>query len=238
VRDDSPVSSAAGSRSRADSPAGAASLPRHGPHSGARPAGLPRRLAAVAYDALLLVALAMLLTGALLVFTHGEAIAPGNLPYRLALLALGIGYFTWFWRKSGQTPGMRAWRVRVVRSDGGALRTRDALLRAVTALVSWLALGLGFLWAAFDRAKLAWHDRLSRTRLVRVEPSAYPRERDADDEGEDADGEPADEHGRQVEDGAARGHRLGADVVDDAEQHADHQALPGTGAAQRPEDER
>jgi uncharacterized RDD family membrane protein YckC len=229
---------AAGSRSRDDSPAGAAPLPRAGPGSGARRAGLLRRLAAIAYDTLLLVALAMLLTGTLLFATHGEAIAPGNLPYRLALLALGLGYFVWFWRTGGQTPGMRAWRIRAVRRDGGALRTVDAALRAGAALLSWLALGLGFLWAAFDRGGLAWHDRLSRTRLVRVEPSAYARERDADDDGEDGDGQPADERGRQVEDGAARGHRLGADVIDDAEQHADHQPLPGARTALRPENER
>jgi uncharacterized RDD family membrane protein YckC len=31
-----------------------------------------------------------------------------------------------------------------------------------------LCLGLGFLWVLYDRDKLAWHDRLSGTRLVRL----------------------------------------------------------------------
>jgi len=34
------------------------------------------------------------------------------------------------------------------------------------ALVSLLPLGLGFLWILFDPEKRAWHDRLSRTRVV------------------------------------------------------------------------
>ena len=36
----------------------------------------------------------------------------------------------------------------------------------LTALLSWGALGAGFLWILVDRNQLAWHDRLSGTRLV------------------------------------------------------------------------
>ena len=36
---------------------------------------------------------------------------------------------------------------------------------------SWLALGLGFLWQLWDKDKLAWHDRLSGTHLVRCDPT-------------------------------------------------------------------
>jgi uncharacterized RDD family membrane protein YckC len=33
-------------------------------------------------------------------------------------------------------------------------------------LLSWLPLGLGYFWILFDREGRAWHDRLSRTRVV------------------------------------------------------------------------
>ena len=33
------------------------------------------------------------------------------------------------------------------------------------AILSWAPLGLGFLWQLWDKDKLAWHDRLSGTRL-------------------------------------------------------------------------
>ena len=41
-----------------------------------------------------------------------------------------------------------------------------ASLRFVAALLSWAAVGLGFLWQLWDRDRLTWHDRISGTRIV------------------------------------------------------------------------
>ncbi len=137
----------------------------------ARP-GLLRRLAAMLYDALglfgvLVVASALVVLPAGLAF--GYQIPRDSLGFRLYLLAIILGYFAWPWVKGGQTLGMRVWRLRVIRADGTWLRLRDALLRLAAALLSWAALGLGFLWVWVDREGLAWHDRLSGTRLVLVD---------------------------------------------------------------------
>lgn len=131
-----------------------------------------RRLAAMFYDALclfgvLVVASALVILPAGLAFDH--PIPPDSLAFRLYLLAIILGYFVWPWVKGGQTLGMRIWRLRVVRGDGSGLGLGDALLRLAAALLSWAALGLGFVWAWVDREGLAWHDRLSGTRLVSVE---------------------------------------------------------------------
>jgi uncharacterized RDD family membrane protein YckC len=40
-----------------------------------------------------------------------------------------------------------------------------ASLRFFAAILSWLPAGLGFWWQLWDKDKLAWHDRLSGTRL-------------------------------------------------------------------------
>jgi uncharacterized RDD family membrane protein YckC len=200
--------------------------------------GLLRRLAAILYDSFLLLALAMLVTGALLLFTGGTAIAAGNPAYRVLLLALGFGFFTTFWVTDQRTLGMRAWGLRLERFDGGRPGWRDAFVRAVAAVGSWAILGLGFLWVLVDRERLAWHDRLSRTRLVITPRSAHAGERDGDDQAEDHDREPAHEGGRQLEHGAARGERARADEIREPDQHADHESLSRAGAAQRPEDER
>jgi uncharacterized RDD family membrane protein YckC len=63
---------------------------------------------------------------------------------------------------------MRVWRLRVVRRDGQPLKLKDALLRYVAALLSWGVCGLGFIWILIDREHLAWHDRISKTKLVLV----------------------------------------------------------------------
>lgn len=137
------------------------------------PAGLLRRLGAMLYDGLLLLALLMVATGLFLPFTGGEAISPRDDPalefvYRAVLMLLTVGFFGIFWTRRGQTLGMASWRMRVEREDGALLNWGDTLLRLAAALLSWLPLGLGFLWILVDHERRAWHDRLSRTRVVVV----------------------------------------------------------------------
>ena len=133
------------------------------------PPGLLRRLGATAYDALLLFALLMMLSYPYVWLTSGKP--PGPLIktlYQLYLLAICFFYYGGFWVRGGQTLGMRTWRLKLVRGDGGPVTWIDALKRFGFAWVSLLCLGLGFLWVLFDRDKLAWHDRWSGTRLVRL----------------------------------------------------------------------
>lgn len=137
-------------------------------------AGLLRRLAALLYDMLLLVAVLMTVTWLLLPLTRGEAITRETVGafeylYRALLLGLIVAYYGFSWTRSGQTLGMLAWRIRVVRSDGGGLlRWRDVLLRLAASTLAWLPAGLGYFWMLFDREHLTWHDRLSRTRVVKA----------------------------------------------------------------------
>jgi len=125
------------------------------------------------YDSLLLLALLMIVTALFLLTTGGEAIDPRTQPvlefiYRLVLLLLIVGFFGVSWTRSGQTLGMATWRLRVEREDGRRLTWGDTLRRLGWALVSLLPAGLGFAWVLFDPERRAWHDRLSRTRIVVV----------------------------------------------------------------------
>ena len=134
-------------------------------------AGVLRRFGAMLYDLLIVVALLFILTASLLPFTGGEAITPGQSGaveriYQAALLLVVVLFFGMFWTWRGQTIGMLAWRLRVERNDGTSLTWRDALLRLAGACVSLAALGLGYFWIWIDRDGLAWHDRLSGTRVV------------------------------------------------------------------------
>lgn len=126
--------------------------------------GLLRRLAACLYDGLVLAAVLMM-AGALWVAFSRAAAAPGDWLFRGYLLGVSATFFGAFWTR-GETLGMRAWKLRLVAADGQPPGWGRALLRFVTALISWAAVGLGFLWVLVDRERLAWHDRLSGTRLV------------------------------------------------------------------------
>jgi uncharacterized RDD family membrane protein YckC len=128
--------------------------------------GLGRRMAAIAYDALLVTAVLFVATAALLPFTGGEAIRPGQGVYLAYLLAVSFVYFGWFWTHGGQTLGMRSWHLRLVGAGSNGATWRQALVRFVTACVSWIAFGAGFLWLLVDPEHLTWHDRLSETRIA------------------------------------------------------------------------
>jgi uncharacterized RDD family membrane protein YckC len=128
--------------------------------------GLARRLAACFYDGLVLVAV-LVVAGAVWVALSRAAAAPGDWLFRGYLLAVSAAFFGAFWTR-GETLGMRAWKLRIVGRDGKPPGWGRAVLRFTVALLSWGALGLGFLWVLVDRDRLAWHDRASGTRLVRV----------------------------------------------------------------------
>jgi uncharacterized RDD family membrane protein YckC len=136
-------------------------------------AGFARRAAALVYDAFLLAALLMIFTGGALFFTHGAAILPvtaGALVYlyRAGLVAIIAGYYILNWLRSGQTLGMRAWRIRAVNASGNPMTFSAAILRAGLGLLAWAPAALGVLWLYLDPDHLALHDRFSKTRVVRL----------------------------------------------------------------------
>jgi uncharacterized RDD family membrane protein YckC len=129
-----------------------------------------RRLAALCYDLLLLAALLFCFTLVVLVVRLGAAVPPGGWWFPLSLIGVAMTFFCGFWVHGGQTVGMRAWRIRVVCDDGGALSWPRAAARFAAALVAAAPAGIGLWWSVFDGDKRGWHDRWTRTRVVRVPP--------------------------------------------------------------------
>lgn len=136
------------------------------------PASVWRRLAAFCYDLLLLAALVFCFTLAVLAVRLGAPVPPGTWWFPTALVALAAAFFCGFWVHGGQTVGMRAWRIRVVREDGRALEWPRAVARFAAGVLATAPAGLGLWWSAFDAQKRGWHDRLTATRVVRLPPPA------------------------------------------------------------------
>ena len=125
-----------------------------------------KRLLAISYDLILLFSILFLATLVILPLTNGNAIESGNPLYVSYLLFCSYLYFCWQWMHGGQTLGMRAWRVRLVRSDKSALNWVIVTKRFFLACLSLSVFGLGFIWSLFDKNKLAFHDRFSNTSLI------------------------------------------------------------------------
>jgi uncharacterized RDD family membrane protein YckC len=128
-------------------------------------AGLLRRLGAILYDSLLVLAVLFLATIPFIAVRGGDAVDPETLSYQLTMLAAAYLFFVGFWIRSGSTLGMLAWGLRVEGEDGRPPGIGKASIRFFAAILSWLPLGLGFLWQLWDKDNLTWHDRLSGTRL-------------------------------------------------------------------------
>lgn len=127
---------------------------------------LQRRFAAMFYDGLLLISILFTASFILLPIMGDGGIKSGNLYYDAFLLFLAYLYFCWHWVNGRQTLGMRSWKIHVVTKNNTALNWKQATLRYCAALLSLTLLGLGFIWAIFDKEKLTLHDRLSKTKLI------------------------------------------------------------------------
>ena len=160
------------------------------------PAGLFRRLAALLYDILLVIAVLFIAALPLpLVEEPVRALWWARTLEQLYLLTAWFLFFGWFWTHGGQTVGMKAWRMKLQCMNGDKPTWRDALIRfAVSCGAFWLLLALfglelvsgkiafvlagvlfsfAFFWVLIDRKGRAWHDYLSRTQLVMAHPSNH-----------------------------------------------------------------
>lgn len=141
-------------------------------------AGILRRLAALVYDAFLLFGLLVVplfITTAIIsppqnlplgAVTHDlPIIAPRPILFAYTILVIA-SFYVYFWRKSGQTLGMQAWRLRVDNEQGGRANWFQCAIRAAVGFISLSCAGLGFWWAWIDKDRRCWHDSASNTRVV------------------------------------------------------------------------
>lgn len=144
-------------------------------------AGFFRRLGAWIYDALLVVAIYMfisLLCSALFVALYsngvigdGTSASPSDylaqsLVFKIVMNSLSffaiVYFFLFFWARSGQTLGMKAWRLRIQHLDGQLMSKKQGLKRLIFSL-----LGLGNFWLFFNwQHKLSLQDKMTDTEVV------------------------------------------------------------------------
>ncbi|HCU90183.1 MAG TPA: RDD family protein [Gammaproteobacteria bacterium] len=125
-----------------------------------------RLLGAILYDALAIAAIWFFAALIIVILRQGEAVSPGNIFFLGYLLMVSFAYFGFCWTRSGQTLGMRSWKIRLVDS-----KTRQlvgwacAAKRCAAATLSLGVLGLGFIWMIFDHDSRTVHDRISGSHI-------------------------------------------------------------------------
>ncbi len=136
-----------------------------GPSPGVAFGGPAERLVAYIVDGIIVgivVALLMFLSFVLLFVFPLLSILP-----IVAFVVIPLVYFPYYWARSGQTPGMKMMRVKVVRDrDGGPITSGQAILRLIGYWVSGFVFGLGYVWILIDKRKRGWHDLMAGTVVV------------------------------------------------------------------------
>jgi uncharacterized RDD family membrane protein YckC len=144
----------------------------------ARYAGLVTRAVAIVIDALVIDAVALVVTGAVALIKSLFAL-PGS--HQALVIAAGTAvfiiwvaaYFVTFWATTGQTPGGRVMQIRVTRPDGGRVGPARALLR-----LGWLVLSLPLFWGyvpvLWTRHRRGVPDLAAGTVVAVVEPPPVP----------------------------------------------------------------
>lgn len=139
-----------------------------------------RRLGALFYDCLIVIAIEMMAAGVVIAILHALLamgvfnVAPyadvsdllTNHPlwspvYTLYLAVVWIYFFVFFWTRAGQTLGMRAWKIQVRNADGSPISATQALIRLATS-----GFGLANLTVPFDPKKRGFHDIWAKTQVV------------------------------------------------------------------------
>ena len=98
----------------------------------------------------------------------------GSIIFTIHCLVVSFVFYGWFWTHGGQTLGMRAWNLYLIKPDGKFIDWKIAAKRYCAALLSWAAFGLGFTWILLNKRKLTWHDILTNTQIVYSPPKKAP----------------------------------------------------------------
>ncbi len=147
-------------------------------------AGLLRRMAALLYDAFLVAAIWMSLGFVLqMIFgTDTSQLEDGRVVveplYRVLVFAMMVStaatFYIWFWRRTGQTLGMIAWRIKVLSHDNTHISFKPGLIRFFAAWPAFWIGGLGYLWMYIDKDGDALHEKLSRSKTVLLPKGSRP----------------------------------------------------------------
>jgi len=106
-------------------------------------AGLTRRIGAMIYDGMLVIAVLAVATIPFLIVAPKKIIIPSEVGWGLYLayliwqMIVIVAFFSFFWTRRGQTLGMQVWKLRVEDEQGQLLSWSLSIRRLLFAAVPW-----------------------------------------------------------------------------------------------------
>jgi uncharacterized RDD family membrane protein YckC len=91
--------------------------------------------------------------------------------FDIAMQLLTTFLLVWLWKRFAATPGKKLLGMQILSKNTlQPLSTWQAVTRAFGYLVSMLGMGIGFFWCVFDKYGQTWHDKISGSLVVYVQP--------------------------------------------------------------------
>ncbi|MFT5139456.1 MAG: putative RDD family membrane protein YckC [Lysobacterales bacterium] len=129
---------------------------------------LIRRMAAITYDAVIVIGLLLIAAAVVSPIGQGDAQAFRDPLFTFYLMAIWFAYLALCWIHGGMTVGMRAWQIKILTDSGEPLSWKVCLSRFTAALFSTAIFGIGLLWSIYDEEKRCWHDIISHSGLYHL----------------------------------------------------------------------
>ena len=133
--------------------------------------GLITRAIAFAVDAAIVNLVAVTVAGASALII---SIFPVGHTFKVVIASVGallwilwlVTYFASFWSTTGQTPGNRLFRIRVIRVDGSDMHFLGGVVRLGALVLATLPLGLGLAPILFNERRRGLQDVIAKTAVI------------------------------------------------------------------------
>ena len=131
------------------------------------PVSIWRRIASIIYDALLVLAILIVMSIPFFSFNVEE----NNLlkiTMQVYFYFIIQYFFVWFWVNNEGTLGMKTLKIKIFCDNCEKISYKKAIIRFNIAIISILFFGLGFLISLFRKDKKCLHDIISKTSLSKL----------------------------------------------------------------------
>ena len=131
------------------------------------PVSIWRRFASIIYDALLVLAILIVMSIPFFSFNVEENYLL-KITMQVYFYFIIQYFFVWFWVNNEGTLWMKTWKIKIFCDDGEKISYKKAIIRFNIAIISILFFGLGFLISLFRKDKKCLHDIISKTSLSKL----------------------------------------------------------------------
>ncbi len=125
-----------------------------------------KHVAALIYDIFPILGIFLITSLFLVLIRQGDEVQPRTLWLQLLLFSEVFLYFTYSWKKGGQTLGMRAWKIGI--EDYPNMTWSQVSVRFFAGLASTLLLGAGLWTRSLSNREMTWMDMACQRKVFNV----------------------------------------------------------------------